>query len=159
MMGVSWQRLERFEYAVGAGIDADRRQIVPAHDSLAVDDEECTLRVAVFFTIRAVAARYGPFRLEVGEQREPQLARLGEGAVAPDAVDGDAQELRVVLLEFAPHLVVQRQLIAADGTPVGGIEDEDDRAAAEIAEANHLMGRGAQLEVRRGGAEGSKSGG
>ena len=28
----------------------------------------------------------------------------------------------MVLLEFAPHFVVERHLVAAHGTPVGGIE-------------------------------------
>ena len=54
-----------------------------------------------------------------------QVAVVGEGEVAPDAVDRDAQQLGVELLELRQELVVERQLVAADRAPVGGVEDED----------------------------------
>ena len=75
------------------------------------------------------------------------MAVFGEGTVAPHAVDRDAEQTRAVALEFGEHLVVQSHLIAADGTPVGGIEREDDRRSAQIAERDPLAVRRRQLEI------------
>ena len=62
------------------------------------------------------------FRLEVGGQRKVQMALSGKGFVASDAVHRDADELRPVLLELRADFVIERHLVAADRTPVGGVE-------------------------------------
>ena len=92
--------------------------------------------------------------MKVGEQWKTQPARLNIGFVAPHSVDRDAQQLRAVLAEFRQHLVVKRELIAADRTPVRRIEGEDHRSALQLAERQILIRRHAQCEPRSGGADG-----
>ena len=45
-----------------------------------------------------------------------------EGEMAPDPVDGDAQQLCVELLKLGQQFLVQGQLVGADGASVLGIE-------------------------------------
>jgi hypothetical protein len=52
--------------------------------------------------------------------------------VAPRAVDGDSQHLRLERFEFFEQFVVQRELVTAHRAPVEGIEHEYYIAAAEI---------------------------
>jgi hypothetical protein len=52
--------------------------------------------------------------------------------MAPEAIDGNPDQLRIVLAEFAEQLVVERQLITADWTPVRRVEDEDHGAASQV---------------------------
>jgi hypothetical protein len=49
--------------------------------------------------------------------------------VAVEAVDRDRQELRLPFLELVPLLLIQIELLAAAGTPVQRVEDEDYRLA------------------------------
>jgi hypothetical protein len=42
-----------------------------------------------------------------------QMSVAREGGVAPDAVDGDADDLGAVLAEFRKDLVVESNLVAA----------------------------------------------
>ena len=95
-----------------------------------VDDEQRPLAHPLV-AVDAVRARDVALRLEVGEQREVQLAALRERHVAPGAVDGDADELRAEPLELGQDLVVERHLVAADRAPVGRIEREDQPLAAK----------------------------
>jgi hypothetical protein len=59
-----------------------------------------------------------------------ELALAGVGGVTPGAIDGDAHQLRLVAIEFFKNFVVKRQLVAANGAPVGWIKSQDDGAAA-----------------------------
>src|SRR3954464_3078501 len=77
-----------------------------------------------------------------------QMSVARERSVAPDAVDGDADDLGAVLAEFRKDLVVESDLVTAHRTPVGGIENEDDGTAAKITESEDLVGRGAQRKIR-----------
>src|SRR6185436_13976983 len=95
-----------------------------------------------------VFACHGAFRLEIGKQRKVQLAIFGVGDVAPALVDGDGQKLGGVLIELGEDSVVEAELIAADWAPVGRIEGEDHRPAAELGQVNTLVGRGGELESR-----------
>ena len=61
--------------------------------------------------------------------------------MTPDPVHRDANELSVELAEFAEDLVVERHLIAADGTPVCRVERQDRRAVHESQRAG-LSDRG-----------------
>jgi hypothetical protein len=88
--------------------------------------------------------------MEVRQQRKVQVAMLGEGLVAPGPVHRNAQELSPMLVELGEHLVVERHLVAADWTPIRGIEGQDDRFALQIAERESLVGGDPQLEVGRG---------
>src|SRR6185503_9677771 len=93
---------QRVEDAVGPGVDADRRQVAPSDDAVAIEDEERSLADAV--------------------------------AATPNAVDGDAEELRLIGLELLEELVVDGHLVAAHGAPVGRVEGEDQRPAAKVRE-------------------------
>ena len=70
-----------------------------------------------------------------------------ERQVTPDAVDRDSHELRVEPPELGQQLLVQRKLIRADRAPVLGVEDEDDRTAAELGQRHLLVRRRRKLEV------------
>src|SRR5258705_1274479 len=76
-------------------------------------------------------------------------AGFGIGLMAPDAIDGDTQQFRLVPAELRQYFVVERQLIATDWTPIGRIKGKDDRFASEIAERQPLVRRNSQLEIRR----------
>jgi hypothetical protein len=79
-------------------------------------------RTAAWFKTR-------PFRLEVGQKGNIDFAVLGECKTTPDSVHGDPDNLRIELREFRQQLIVESQLIAANGTPVCGVEHEHDRFA------------------------------
>src|SRR5947208_291304 len=123
------------------------RDVAPADDPLAVDDEQRSLAEPVAVAVRSVAARHRPLRLEVREQGKVQLALVGERPVAPGAIHRDAEELGAVARELGEDLVVQRHLIAADGTPVRGIKRQDDRLAAVVAQRDGLIRRAVEREV------------
>ena len=76
-----------------------------------------------------------------------QFAVLAEGQMAPDAVDRDAEDLRFKMREFGLQLVIQRQLITADGAPVGRIEDQDHRPSAKVGEGYFLIRGGCKRKV------------
>src|SRR5439155_26067279 len=101
------QRLERLEDPVGARVHADGRDIAPPVHAALVDDEERAPTEAVLLAVRAVRARDGALRLEVREQREPELAIARERRVAPRPVDRDPEELRAESCEFRPDLVLE----------------------------------------------------
>src|SRR4051812_6170177 len=81
-----------------------------------------------------------------------QLAVVCIGRVAPDAIDRDSQQLGIVALEFFKNFVVEGKLIAADGTPVGRIERQDDGAATKFGQSDFLVGRAVQLKRWSGGS-------
>src|SRR5439155_8902588 len=88
-------------------------------------------------------------RFEVREQREMEVAVLGEGQVTPHAVYRDAHQLRVELPELREHGLIQRQLVGAHRAPVLRVERQDHGLPPELREHDLLIrGRG-KLEVRR----------
>src|SRR2546427_11287816 len=64
------ERFERIQDAVGAGVDADRRQVTPTNDLRFVEDEQGAAVDALVLHVAAVRARDRALGLEVGEQRE-----------------------------------------------------------------------------------------
>jgi hypothetical protein len=70
-----------------------------------------------------------------------EFAVLGERKMTPDSVHGDPDNLRIELREFRRQLVVESQLIAANGTPVRRVKDEHDGFATQLRERNPLIGR------------------
>src|SRR5258708_3446687 len=142
------------EDAVGAGVDADRRQVAPADDALGIDDEEGATGRAGLRRIDAIVPGNGALGLEVREKRELEPAVLLEREVAPDAVDRDPEQLGAELPEFRQDLVIERHLVAADGAPVRRIKREDDGAPEELAERDLLIGRAVQAELRSARAGG-----
>src|SRR3954468_4804528 len=85
------------EDAVRAGIYRNRRAVTPEDHAVAVEHEERALGDPFAGAVGAVGLRYGSLRLEIGEQREMQVAVLGESLVTPRAVDRDAEQFGVVL--------------------------------------------------------------
>src|SRR5438132_811561 len=60
-----FQLLERGENPIGAGIDAERRNVRPAHDPLTVQDEQRAVTDSLALAVDAVGARHVPLGLEV----------------------------------------------------------------------------------------------
>src|SRR4051794_22473308 len=89
------QRLERDEDAINAPGLVDRREVAPMDDAGRVDDEQRAFGDAFIGAVDTVAPGDVAFGFEVGQQRELELALLGVGGVAPGAVDGEANKLRV----------------------------------------------------------------
>ena len=85
-----------------------------------------------------------------------QVAVFREGFVAPDAIDGNSQELCVEFLELGENFVVQSHLIAAHGTPVRGIEGHDDGPATQFAEREALIGSDVKSELGSGSSGGQQ---
>jgi hypothetical protein len=90
--------------------------------------------------VDAVLPRHAALRLEIGEKRKVELAVLRKREMAPNAIDGNAEQLGVEAPELAEQLVVERHLIAAHRAPVRGIERDDHRPAAELADRHSLIG-------------------
>src|ERR1700733_11075304 len=59
--------------------------------------------------------------------------------MAPDAIDGNCYQRGVKILKLLAQLIIKGQLIAADRTPVGGIEHQYDIAALELGQGNLLV--------------------
>src|SRR6266446_2378363 len=142
------QGFEGAQDAIRTGIHVDRRDVAPADDPVTVDDEQRSLAEPVAVAVHAVTPRHRPFGLEVREQGEMQFALAGERSVAPGAIHRDAEQLGAVALELGQDLVVQRHLIAADRTPVRGIERQNHGLAAVVPQRDGLI-RGA-LECELG---------
>jgi hypothetical protein len=139
--------LEGVGDAVGPGVDPDRRDVAPAHDAVAVDHEQGALAGAVLLAVDAVGLRDLALGLEVGEQREVEVAVLREREVRPDAVDRDPQQLRAVALELRQQLLVGASWSEQTG-PVLRIEDEMSAGHAAVGE-RRLLVEVAEGEVRR----------
>jgi hypothetical protein len=129
------QSLECGEHAVRARIHVDRRYVAPPDDAVRIDDEQRAFTDAVVTPVGTIGAGDRPLWLEVGEQREAQVLGFLEGAVTPDAVHRDAEERGAEPLKFGEHFIEQRDLVATDRTPVGGVEDEDHGMPALIRQA------------------------
>src|SRR2546430_16262816 len=142
-------RIQGAQNAIRPGIDADRRDVAPADDPVAVDDEQRPLRKPVAVTVHTVAARHRTLRLEVREQGKMQLPVARECGMAPDAIYGDAEELGAVALELGQDLVVERHLVPADRAPVSRIERQDDGLAAVVTQRGGPIRAAVQRAVRR----------
>src|SRR3982751_1772916 len=70
--------------------------------------------------------------------------------MAPDAVDGDPEQLGIVAAKLVRQLVEQRELVATDWAPVIGIEHEYHRTSAERGQLHRLAGTGVQREIGGG---------
>jgi hypothetical protein len=78
-----------------------------------------------------------------------EMAVFGKGFVTPGAINRNADEFGVELLEFGKDFVVEGHLIATDRTPIRRVEGEDDRASAKFMEGKILVGSNAKSEIRR----------
>jgi len=80
------------------------------------------------------------------------VAVLAERLVTPHAVHGNAQQLGVEFLKFGKKFVVQAHLVAAHRTPVGRIERQNYRSAAQFAQGQSLIGCDVKSEIRSRGS-------
>jgi hypothetical protein len=70
------------------------------------------------------------------------MPRMGKGEMTPCAIDRDPHEFGAQAAKLRQDLIEERRLIAADGTPIGGIERKDHGAPAEISERHSLVQHG-----------------
>ena len=140
------ERGQRGEQFRRIGREAGRAGVPPCDHSLRVDHEQ---RLA---PVHAEPLGHRAARIEVGEHRHAQRI-VGEGELAPHPVHRDAEQLRLHAGHLAHQPVEVRELVGARGIPVGGIEREDDRLAAQVAEPHAAPAGLAEHEVRRGGAD------
>lgn len=97
---------QRPEDAVGARIDADRRNISPANHAFLIDDEQGPFAHPFPGPIYAIVARNLALGLEVGQQRKPVAAVLAKSSMAPSAVDENDDTHGLVFRELVAQLVV-----------------------------------------------------
>src|SRR5215212_9656123 len=105
--------LQRVKDEVRAGDLERRREVRPLDGAVGPDHDERTARDAVVVRPDAVCLRHLALRVEVREQRDGDALVLLEGLVAERAVDGDAHQLRPLLLDLRKHLLVDAQLVGA----------------------------------------------
>ena len=67
--------------------------------------------------------------------------------MTPGAVNRNAHQFSIKTLEILQDFVVERHLIAANGTPVCRIKREHHISAAKIAQARTLIRGAAQIEI------------
>src|SRR5436190_479980 len=112
------QLFQRFQNAVGSGIDCNRRAVTPGDHSVLVDHEQSAFAAAVARAVGPVFLRDVALRLEIRKQREMQMTVLGKCFMTPGAVHGNTQKRRAMALKVGENLVVECELVAANGTPI-----------------------------------------
>src|SRR5579864_5823509 len=148
------ESFESSKYSVRAGIYGDGRAVAPGDNSVFIDDEESAFANAFGVAIRAVGFGGSALGLKIGEKRKLQVAVVGESFVGPHTVDRDAEKFGVEFRELGKNFIVEGHLIAADRAPVGGIEGENYRAAAEFAKSEALIGSYGKTEFWSGSSRG-----
>ena len=126
------EAFERGEDPVRTRVDGVREDGAPADSPITVEDEESAAAGPGRGVVDAVGPRDGALRRVVRQQWEPQPVCAGEGGVGPKAVGRNSDEPRAEPLELRQQLLVERELGATDWVPVGHVEGEDDRPAAEV---------------------------
>ena len=124
-----------------------RRFVAPLDRAVGVDQDQRAVGHAGRLEVGAVGLRDLALGLEVGEQRGVDAELLAEGLVGVDVVDADADQLDALLLEFGLDLLVDRELVRADGAEVERVEDEQHATTAEVGERDLLAVLVAQREV------------
>src|ERR1035438_9394044 len=72
--------------------------------------------------------------------------------MAPDAINRDADQLRIKSVKLRQELIVESHLVPAHRAPIGRVERQDDWLAAKITQRDTLIGRAMQREVGCQGA-------
>src|SRR3954447_18915651 len=131
---------EGVEDDVGAGELAGAGRLVgPGDPALLVDEDEGAVGEAERrVEVGAVGAGDLSLRLEVREQGgvDPQL--LLEGLVSEEAVDADPDQLDPLAGDLRLDLLVDRELVAADGAEVAWVEDQQHLATLVVGEGDLL---------------------
>ena len=74
--------------------------------------------------------------------------------VAEWAVNGNAEEVGIESLEFGKDFVIERELISANGAPIGRIKNQDDGLSAVIGKAQEFSRLRGKDEIRSDDAGG-----
>src|SRR5205085_10075872 len=92
----------------------------------------------------------GAMRVEIGWQRVSEAAETaGKSLMGMDAIDADAQNLGVPLLEARKVALQRGELVSSASCPVKGVEGQDDvLAAAILREGDRITHGGGQRKVR-----------
>src|SRR5579862_4597949 len=117
------------ENACRARIDVDRRDIAIADHAVTIEHEERPFANTFLFAVYAILSGDLPLGLEIRQQREVKATVFFVSQMAPDAVDRNRYQRRVQILKLLTQLVIQRQLVPADRTPVGWVEYQNNIAA------------------------------
>jgi hypothetical protein len=99
---------------LSAGLRAQRRKLPLSRARVAGHRQRWSIKACVSFRLRR------RLRLKIGEQLEASVAR--EGLMTTSPIDRDPDKFRTVVVEFGKHLIVERQLIAADRTLISRLE-------------------------------------
>src|SRR5690606_4200406 len=122
------------------------------------DDEKGPFRGSVAWPVDPIVSRDRALRLEIREQRKAELARFGEGRMAPATVDRDAKQGRTEPLELVQDLVVERHLVAADRAPVGRIERQYGGLAEVVRQRDPSVLPAFEKEKRSAAADRGRAG-
>src|SRR5262245_16723645 len=87
-----------------------------------------------------------------------QFAIPAKGRMTPRAINGNAQKLRIELLELGQHFVVKAHLVAADRAPISRIKGEHHRSPTELGQFHGLIRGALEGEIRRGRAGAQSTG-
>src|SRR5208282_149959 len=68
--------------------------------------------------------------------------------MAPGAIDRDADDCRLEFVKLGENFIIERHLITAHRTPVGRVERQYQRSAAEVAQRNELVRCTVQRKIR-----------
>jgi hypothetical protein len=118
-------------------------------DAFFVYDEGRARGEAAFLVEYAVIFRYLAF--EIAEEREGDSDVFGEALIGGEAVNTDAQDLRVACVEFGNISLICLQLSRSASGEGQHVEGEDDVLLAfKIAELDGLARRIRQREIGRG---------
>src|SRR4029077_13884131 len=112
----------------------DRRDIAIADHAVTIEHEERTFANTFLLAVYALLPVDHPLGLEIRQQREVKATVFLVSQMAPDAVDGNRYQRRVQILELLTQLVIQRQLVPADRTPVGRVKHQNNIAALKLGQ-------------------------
>src|SRR5882724_3096869 len=122
----------------------------PGHFAVLIDDGDGAASDALSGEVDAVFFTHGAARMKIGEQRILDVHFVGVGFVRPDAVDADAENLRIQILERLHFVDEAGVLVGAGGAPVERVPYENDvLLAAKIRKLYFFFVLIVEREIRR----------
>src|SRR5437016_5907413 len=100
------QSFQCVENAVRARIDRNGGEIAPENHPIPVEHEQGALAHPLAIPIGPVLLCHRAFGLEIGQQREMQVARLCECLMAPCAINRNPQQLGAMLVKLRKDFIV-----------------------------------------------------
>src|SRR5215212_1965944 len=124
----------------------------PLHDAVGTDHHERALRHAALLVVDAERSAGRALRLPVGQLLDCDAELLLERPLRLGRVARDAIERGALRGEAVQHLLVEVELVRADGAERKRIEDEDRRVSDEILVREASVVLATKCEVGRGSA-------